>query len=252
MGQASPKSERKNQRQRDALTEGKEKPVRESEEKKRRRGKCERGQIYQTISRSHKGEGTSETAGALGNSALLSSSFTSGPKWTWKPTTHADKTSHCCYHRLLMWRAWAFVFHLQTPSSSRKKGNWNKQNCNSSEKKKYPLISDKRKLNEGKYCGGEPRHQMKRTRETFSSQLSRRQGGRNEREKSTTHPWRDIVAGNNKQQIDQTEWTREKERWRGEQELDNWQRVEAAFAARQAAQLELKAPLRHNEDVAAN
>jgi len=41
-------------------------------------------------------------------------------------------------------------------------------------------------------------------------------------------------------------------RERGEQELDNWQRVAAAFAARQAAQLELKAPLRHNEDVAAN
>lgn len=37
MGQASPKSERKNQRQRDALTEGKEKPVRESEEKKEKR-----------------------------------------------------------------------------------------------------------------------------------------------------------------------------------------------------------------------
>lgn len=39
---------------------------------------------------------------------------------------------------------------------------------------------------------------------------------------------------------------------RGEQEWDNWQRVEAAFTTRQAAQLELKAPLRHNEDVAAN
>lgn len=39
---------------------------------------------------------------------------------------------------------------------------------------------------------------------------------------------------------------------RGEQELDNWQRAEAAFTTRQAAQLELKAPLRHNEDVAAN
>lgn len=42
-----PKSESKNQRQRDALTEGKGKPVRESE------GERERGQIYQTISRSH-------------------------------------------------------------------------------------------------------------------------------------------------------------------------------------------------------
>lgn len=39
---------------------------------------------------------------------------------------------------------------------------------------------------------------------------------------------------------------------RGEQELDNWQRAQAAFTTRQAAQLELKAPLRHNEDVAAN
>lgn len=45
---------------------------------------------------------------------------------------------------------------------------------------------------------------------------------------------------------------REKERRRGEQELDNWQQVEAAFTTRQEAQLELKAPLRHNEDVAAN
>lgn len=36
----------------------------------------------------------------------------------------------------------------------------------------------------------------------------------------------------------------------GEQESDNWQRVAAAFTARQAAQLELKALLRHNEDVA--
>lgn len=39
---------------------------------------------------------------------------------------------------------------------------------------------------------------------------------------------------------------------RGEQDSDNWQRVQAAFTTRQAAQLELKAPLRHNEDVAAN
>lgn len=38
----------------------------------------------------------------------------------------------------------------------------------------------------------------------------------------------------------------------GAKALDNWQRVEAAFTTRQAAQLELKAPLRHNEDVAAN
>lgn len=36
----------------------------------------------------HKGKGTSETAGALGNNTLLSFSFTSGPKRTWKPTTH--------------------------------------------------------------------------------------------------------------------------------------------------------------------
>lgn len=55
----------------------------------------------------------------------------------------------------------------------------------------------------------------------------------------------------NSKQTKQSE-PEKKERWRGEQELDNWQRVEAAFAARQAAQLELKAPLRHNEDVAAN
>lgn len=34
--------------------------------------------------------------------------------------------------------------------------------------------------------------------------------------------------------------------------VDNWQLVQAACAARQAAQLELKAPLRRNEDVAAN
>lgn len=37
-----------------------------------------------------------------------------------------------------------------------------------------------------------------------------------------------------------------------EQESDNWQRFEAAFTTRQAAQLELKAPLWHNEDVATN
>lgn len=45
---------------------------------------------------------------------------------------------------------------------------------------------------------------------------------------------------------------RRKEKERGAREPDNWQRVKAACTARQAAQLELKAALRHNEDVAAN
>ena len=55
-----------------------------------------------------------------------------------------------------------------------------------------------------------------------------------------------------KEQENERRREKEGERERGEQELDNWQRAEAAFGARQAAQLELKAPLRHNEDVAAN
>lgn len=75
--------ETKNQRQRDELTEGKEQAARESKDERARKRKGERGQIYQTNSRSHIKEiGTSETAGALGNNALLSFSFTSGPKRT--------------------------------------------------------------------------------------------------------------------------------------------------------------------------
>lgn len=89
---------------------------------------CERGQIYQKISRSHIKEkkGTSETAGALGNNALLSFSFTSGPKRTWKPTTHADKTSHCCYCRLPTWRIRGLFICTKKTSSRSKKPETNK------------------------------------------------------------------------------------------------------------------------------
>lgn len=73
-----PKSE-ENQRQRDALTEGKEKPTRESERNSEREVRA-RPDLSDNLQISHKGKGTSETAGALGNNALRSFSFTSGPK----------------------------------------------------------------------------------------------------------------------------------------------------------------------------
>lgn len=75
-----------------------------------------------------------------------------------------------------------------------------------------------------------------------------------EGEKLTIHPGETASQEINNRQREQNEQERQRrsERRRGEQELDNWQRVEAAFTTRQAAQLELKAPLRHNEDVAAN
>lgn len=54
--------------------------VRETETE---RGKVrERPDLSYNLQIPHKGKGTSETAGALGNNALLSFSFTSGPKRT--------------------------------------------------------------------------------------------------------------------------------------------------------------------------
>lgn len=63
------------------MTEGKEKPVRESEgEGNREKEVRARPDLSDNLQIPHKGKGTSETAGALGNNSLLSSSFTSGPK----------------------------------------------------------------------------------------------------------------------------------------------------------------------------
>lgn len=198
----------------------------------------------------HKGKGTSETAGALGNNALPSFSFTSGPKRTWKPTTHTDKTSHCCYCRLPTWRIWGSAFYLQTPPCQKKKKKKPETNKTGTHLKKNPLISDNGMQNKEKYSElGKRLTYIKKTCETFSWELSQGQRGQKGREKSTIPPGERTSREVNEQEREK-DW--EKERRRGEQELDNWQRVEAAFTARQAAQLELKAPLRHNEDVAAN
>lgn len=69
------------------------------------------------------------------------------------------------------------------------------------------------------------------------------------------HPDETTSQKEHKQQIDgRNDGEREKETEgeRGAREPDNWQRVKAACTARQAAQLELKAALRRNEDVVAN
>lgn len=107
-----------------------------------------------------------------------------------------------------------------------------------------PLINDNQKRDKGKQREVTNIREETRLFRTFT-------GAKGETDPVETTPWE------RKRQTDMTEWTREgeedaeRERRRAK-DLDNWQRVEAAFTTRQAAQLELKAPLRHNEDVAAN
>lgn len=182
--------------------------VRETERRKVRA----RPDLSDNLQIPHKGKGTSETAGALGNNALLSFSFTSGPKRTWKPTTHTDKTSHCCYCRLSTWRIRGSAFYLQTPPCPRKKPETNKTGTHL-KKKKNPLISDNCMQNKEKYSEAEeePHIYKENVWNFFSWELSQGQRGSERKREVDNSPWRENFSGN-KQQIDRTEWTREGEK----------------------------------------
>lgn len=101
---------------------------------KHREGKWARGQIYQTISRSHIKEKAHLKQQALWGITHSSASLSHQAQSEHENLQHTDKTSHCCYCRLQTWRIRGSAFYLQTPPTS-KKETWNKQNWNSSETK---------------------------------------------------------------------------------------------------------------------